>query len=120
MWLKLTDDVSTSPKLGGLSDADARALVFGLWAYCARRENGGRFTLEELPAMVYLTARRPRAVTPQQLSTYVERGLVDTPDGETFAIHDWADYQVKPDGTAERMRRYRERKAREDKPDDVT
>jgi len=114
VWLKLTDDVSTSPKLGGLSDADARALVFGLWAYCARRENGGRFTLEELPAMLYATPRRARNVTPQQLAAYVERGLVDTEDGATFTVHDWHDYQPDPHSAgAQRAREWRERKARE-------
>ena len=111
-WHRVDDSASLNPKFSRLTDAEHRALTAGLWLYCARQRNGGHFTLEELPAMAYVTPKGPRAVTVQDVRSFIRYGLVDNEngDGNSFQVHDWETYNPKDATGADRMRRMRERR----------
>jgi hypothetical protein len=107
-WLRIDDAMPVNGKLGDLTDAEFRALL-ALWAYCARKGNGGTFVLDELRHAIYTTPRGPRCVRNEHLSRFLEVGLVATEDGGVFAVNDWGKYQPKDPTSAERKRRWRDR-----------
>lgn len=106
-WLRIDDSMCINGKLGSLSDAELRALL-ALWSYCARKGNGGNFSLDELPYTVYTTPRGARNVNATQIARFVEAGLVTTTDGVAFAVKNWGRYQPKDPTSAERKRRWRD------------
>jgi hypothetical protein len=110
-WLRVDDAAGLSPKLARLTDNELRALVFGVWSYCCRNpKTDGTFTLDDLPAMVYLTPDGPATVTTEQAAVFARFGLTDPrKDGRTFEVHDWHQYRPKDPTAADRMRRYRSR-----------
>ena len=106
-WLRLDDGIAINAKLGVLTDSEHRALI-ALWSYCARKRNGGSFSLDELLQAVYTTPRGARNVQHCHVHRYVELGLVNTEDGVVFSVNDWASYQPKDPTSAERKRRWRD------------
>lgn len=112
-WLRIDDTAMINSKLGRLTDREFRSLV-ALWSYCARSRNGGEFAFDEVGMFVYVTAKGPFTTTPSELRRFVELGLIDTEDGETFRIHDWHAYQPSDPTAAERMRKQREKQGRPD------
>lgn len=94
-WYRVDSDARVNPKIGQLTDSETRALLLGVWSYCASRRNGGLFDTSELPAMVYLTPRGPRSVTAAHITRFKTLGLLDCvlvdarPRLDCFMVHDW-------------------------------
>jgi hypothetical protein len=94
-------------KVGEL-DCRQKVALLALWSWCSRQRSGGVFKLSDLPYCVYMDANKPRHVLDTELREFVRLALVDPlPDGETFQVHDWSEYQPKDMTAAERMRKWR-------------
>jgi hypothetical protein len=111
-WLRLDDGVMLNPKVGELTDSEFRSLL-GLWSYCARRKNEGRFKADEMQWAIYVTSKGPANVLQSHLQRFIEVGLIVPRGGKSnlYEVKDWAHYQPKDPTAAERQKRYRDRNA---------
>lgn len=111
-WLRLDDGVMLNPKVGELTDPEFRALL-GLWSYCARRKNEGRFKADEMQWAIYVTSKGPANVSQSHLARFIEVGLIVPRGGKAnlYEVKDWAYYQPKDPTAADRQKRYRDRNA---------
>lgn len=81
---------------------------------CLASENDQRGTLPPVRQVAF-TMRVTEAEATEVLERLVAAGLLDRSRSGGFHPHDWDDYQMESDSSAERTRRYRERKKKAEK-----
>src|SRR6516164_6651178 len=101
-WFRFYDDALNDPKLLRLSDRMHRVWI-GL--LCVASKNDGKLpSMEDCALMLRLQPERMA----EALASLVGAGLLDR-DGAALSPHNWASRQFKSDGSAERMKRHRQR-----------
>lgn len=103
-WFRMYGDMPDDPKIGTLSDAEFRTWVELLCAACKANDAGNTQLTKET---VNWALRRDVTVT---VTTLSQRELVTENENGEYIIKAWEKRQYKKDSSAERTRRYRERK----------
>lgn len=103
-WFRMYGDMPDDPKIGTLSDAEFRTWVELLCAACKANDSGNTQLTKET---VNWALRRDVTVT---VTTLSQRELVTENENGEYVIKAWEKRQYKKDSSAERTRRYRERK----------
>lgn len=98
-WLRLDDRFAAHPKVLSLTDREFRVHIKTL-LYCAEYATEG---------VIPESARRALGATPRITKRLVDLGLWEN-GNQALQIHDFAVYNPKDATSAERKRRYRERK----------
>lgn len=106
--------LGTHPKLADLTDGEFRAHVVGVLAVAAMAEPRGLLLVGKLPAEATHIARAagvPLRVAKAAMAKLEAVGILEHDHSYgCLRVHDWADWNPKPDGTAtERKRRQRDR-----------
>lgn len=112
-WLRLDDGFASHPKIAALNDREFRVWI-RLLLYCARYRTKG--VIDPVVA-----ANEVPGFNPKTLRLYTALGLLDeheeqAEDGSTMRIltvHDWADYNDRPNGDYTAADRQRRRRARD-------
>jgi len=103
-WLRLYDDVINDPKVLRLPEATRWHWVAVLCV--ASKHDGALPPLDELAFYLRTTPAKATVI----LNTLVKGGLLDKTE-VGFAPHNWSGRQYKSDGSAERVKRHREKRA---------
>lgn len=117
-WLRLDDGFASHPKVAGLTDREFRVWV-RLLLFCARYRTKGFVDIPVVLAEV-------GGLTRPMLDRLKLRGLLDQsddPERPGLIVHDWLEYNDRPDGdytAAERQARKRARDANRDGARDST
>lgn len=106
-WFRMYGDMPDDPKIGTLSDAEFRTWVELLCAACKANDSGNTGLTKDT---VNWALRRDVTVTVTALS---QRELVTKNEKGEYVIKAWEKRQYKKDSSAERTRKYRERKSSE-------
>lgn len=107
-----------------LSDPKIQRLPIELrWRWvellCVASKSKTRGELPSMDDIAYLI-RTPKPRAQQIVNAMIENNLIDKVAGQPLRIHDWDQHQRSSDGSAERVRRYRERHGNEPCNGDVT
>lgn len=103
-WFRLYGDMPSDPKIGTLNDAEFRTWIELLCAASKYDQNGDTGLNAET---IDWALRRDVTVT---LPRLLERELVTVGDNENYFIKAWEKRQYKSDTSAERTRKYREKR----------
>jgi hypothetical protein len=103
-WLRLYDDVINDPKVLRLPEATRWHWVAVLCV--ASKHDGALPPLDELAFYLRTTPAKATVI----LAALVKGGLLDKTE-TGFAPHNWSGRQYKSDGSAERVKRHREKRA---------
>lgn len=103
-WFRFYDDAVHDPKLLKLSDGTFRMWVMLLCV--ASKEKGTLPSTEDLGFYLRVKPARVAAL----IAELVAAGLLDK-TGNGFSPHNWAGRQYQSDGSAERVKRHREKRA---------
>jgi len=100
-WLRLDERFSSHPKLLAFTRGERWSWLEVL-CYCATHNTDGR-----IPKTI---GNHLKNATPALLNKAHGAGLVDLDEHGIYHVHDWAHYNPKDPGGAERARRYRDAK----------
>lgn len=103
-WFRMYGDMPDDPKIGTLTDSQFRTWVELLCAACKAEDEGNTKLTAET---INWSLRRDVSCDVTELS---QRHLVTVNGDGEYVIKAWAKRQYKTDSSAERTRRYRERK----------
>jgi hypothetical protein len=104
-WVRLDDRFTENPKILELSDAEFRTWV-RLLCHCAHVGD---------PSVDVKTRREVAGLSKTRIDHFAVLGLLDRLDG-AYEVHDWLTYAPKDATSAERVSRFRARKAAAQEP----
>jgi hypothetical protein len=105
-WFRFYNDALDDPKVQRLS-GDA----FKLWVnlLCMASKNNGVIVTCNVAFALRVTNENAELL----VTEFLDAGLLDAIDGESVTPHNWGNRQYQSDNSAERVRRHRERRARD-------
>lgn len=106
-WFRMYGEMPDDPKIGTLTDSQFRTWVELLCAACKAEDNGNTKLTEKT---INWALRRDVLCDVTELS---QRGLVTINSDGEYIIKAWSKRQYKTDSSAERTRKYREKKKEE-------